>query len=131
MSTVEESRTENEDSAASDDAPAPEETAKDDSNSEREDKPRRKAKRRSVWVCIPTEFAEVAVQDPDTGEMKAEVQPTRYEITECPGGKGQTDMIRTVLSKHGIDPVNYEHVMMFRGDPIAFQISQQLIIRIS
>lgn len=130
MSTVEESRTESGDSSVN--AEVSEEKPADGTSNEpgEPEKPRKKAKRRSVWVCVPTAFEEVAIQDPETGELRAETKPTRYEITECSGGKGQTDQIRTVLSKHDIDPTNYDHVLMFRGDPLAFKISQQLIIRI-
>lgn len=93
------------------------------------EKPKRKVKRKSVWVCIPVEWEEVAVQD-DDGTMRAENQATRYSITECPGGDGQKKAILRVLAAHQIDPLNYNGVMLFRANPIAFNIDQQLIIRI-
>jgi hypothetical protein len=90
---------------------------------------KRSAKRKSVWVCIPTNFEEVAVTDPDTGDLTAEMQPTHYSITECPGGEGQKKAVLAALAKHEIDPLNYGDVLLFRATPIDFQIGQQLIIR--
>ena len=93
------------------------------------DKPKRKARRKPVWVCVPTEWEEVAVHDED-GSMHSERQPTRYSLTECPGGEGQKKAILRVLAAHQVDPLNYEGVLMFRADPVEFDIDQQLIIRI-
>lgn len=92
-------------------------------------KSKRKARRKSVWVLVPVEWDEVAVNEAD-GTVRAVRQPTRYSITECPGGEGQKKAILRVLAQHQIDPTNYEGVLMFRADPIPFEIGQQMIIRI-
>lgn len=90
----------------------------------------RKVRRKPVWVCVPVEWEEVAVHDED-GSMRSEKQPTRYSMTECPGGEGQKKAILRILAEHQVDPANYGGVMMFRADPIKFEISQQMIIRIN
>ena len=90
---------------------------------------KKKTHRRSVYVCIPTEWEEVAVQD-DDGELKSVRQATKYKITECAGGNGQKKSILAALSQSDIDPTNYGDVLMFRADPLSFEISQQTIIRI-
>jgi hypothetical protein len=97
---------------------------------EAEATPKRSVQRRSVWICVPVEYEEVAVVDSESGEMRAEKQPTRYAITECPGGDGQKKAMLAALAKHEIDPLNYGDVLMFRANPLDFKISNQLIIRI-
>lgn len=93
-------------------------------------KKKKPAKRKSVWVCIPVEYEEVAVTDPESGALTAQRQPTKYAIIECPGGEGQTKAMRDALMKHEIDPLNYDDVIMLRADPLKFEIGTQLIIRV-
>ncbi|RLB68643.1 MAG: hypothetical protein DRH08_00285 [Deltaproteobacteria bacterium] len=107
----------------------PESTPSEGSSADSESD-KKKNHRRSVFVCIPVEWAEVAVSNPETGDMTAERQPTRYQITECPGGNGQKAAILAALAQNDIDPINYDAVLMFRADPLKFEISQQTIIRI-
>jgi len=89
----------------------------------------RAATRKSVWVCIPIEYEEVAVADPGTGDLVARRQPTKYALTECPGGNGQKKAILAALARHEIDPLNYDDVLMFRATPLDFKIGRQLIVR--
>jgi hypothetical protein len=93
------------------------------------EKKKKRPRRKSVWVCIPMEWDEIAQQDPETGDLKAVRQPVSYSVTECPGGEGQKKAVLAVLSRHHVDPTNFEGVLMFRADPIPFQIDQQLILR--
>jgi hypothetical protein len=89
---------------------------------------KRAPKRKSVWVAIPVEFETSDVLN-DDGTALSITKPTKYSITECPGGKGQTEAVRDLLASHEVDPTNYEHVLMFRAEPLDFHISTQTIIR--
>lgn len=92
------------------------------------DAERKTVKRRPVWVCVPVVFEDMVLTDAEGGSLTVR-RPTRYAVAECPGGKGQTDAIRAVLKKHQIDPTNFEHVLMFRAEPLRFAIESQLIVR--
>lgn len=117
------------DDKKADSAPATPGAATEPATTAGPDGEKKKVRRRSVWVCVPTQYEEVAVTGED-GSLTAVRQATRYEITECPGGNGQKKAILAILAKNDIDPLNYGDVLMFRAEPLAFQISNQLIIRI-
>ena len=86
--------------------------------------------RKPVWVCIPIEFEEIHTTDGNDNDFTIR-RPSAYTVTKCPGGKGQAESIRAVLTKHEIDPTNYEHVLLLRAEPLEFKIEKQLIVRFS
>lgn len=87
----------------------------------------KKKHRKPVWVCIPLEFRTTRVLDEsgeDTGDAQQEV--VSYKIERCE----TKDEIREVLKTNEIDPTNFHHVIMLRADPMQFEISRQIVIRI-
>lgn len=90
-----------------------------------EDGAKRSVHRKPIWVCVPVEFEEVAVED-DDGNLVSELQPTKYSITRCEPKK---KAVLSVLARHEIDTTNIGTVIMFRADPMEFDIGMQMNIR--
>jgi hypothetical protein len=86
-------------------------------------------KRRPVWVCIPLTYSETTVGDPDDDASYVVREPVTWSITKCPGGKGQTEAVRSVLTRHQIDPTNVGDIIMLRAEPLEFEVGQQLFVR--
>ena len=92
------------------------------------DKPKRIVHRKPLWLCIPLDFEEVASTDPDTGDVVSRLRPTRYTIEKC-STKGE---VKKLLEQHKIDPARpeqYDHLLIFRAEPLELQLSQQVLLR--
>lgn len=103
---------------------APAETAQADGAAPRA---RRLKRVRPMWVLIPDATKAVPILDEEgneTGDFREEIK--NYRVVKCAGKPG----VRKVLAEYNIDPTNFESVLVFRADPMAFVISQQLVIRI-
>jgi hypothetical protein len=92
------------------------------------EKPKRTIKRKPIWVAIPTAFEAVLDENADPALDEPVQKPTSWALHECAGGEGQKDAIRALLTKYNIDPTNFHHIRMFRGE-VKFKASSQVIIR--
>jgi hypothetical protein len=84
------------------------------------------ARRKPVWVCIPTDWEEIADVDEETGDLISRREPTKYSITRCEPKK---KAVLALLALNNIDITNIGTVIMFRADPLDFGVSNQLDIR--
>lgn len=84
-----------------------------------EEKPKKKIRRKPIWVCIPVDFEEV-----DHLDEVAE-RPTAYAIKRCQKYKE----IRAFLAKHEVDIRKIDQVLMFRANPMAWEADVQYNFR--
>ena len=92
------------------------------------EKPKRVVKRKPLWLCIPIDFEEVATTDPDSGDVVSKLKPARYIIERCV----TKDAVRKLLELHKIDPSRpeqYDHLLIFRAEPLELKLSQQVLLR--
>lgn len=92
------------------------------------EKLKRVVKRKPLWLCIPLDFEEVSYTDPDSGDVATRMKPTHYIIERCKT-KGE---VKKLLEQHKIDPAKpeqYDHLLIFRADPLELQLSQQVLLR--
>jgi len=86
---------------------------------------KKKVRRKPIWVCVPVEFEEIAEED-DEGNLVSVRQPTKYAIERCEPKKKE---VLAVLKRYEIDILNIDTVLMFRADPLKFDVENQLNIR--
>lgn len=97
-------------------------------------KPRRATRRKPVYVFTPIETESKTLHDSDGMEVVVQVVPpgvTAYTCHLVEGGDGQTDTVRDILKHHAVDRDNLDSVMLFRAEPIDFELrmNPQLILR--
>lgn len=90
--------------------------------------PKRVVRRKPLWLCIPTDFEEESLLNEDTGDIATRLKPTRYVIERC----ATKSEVQKALASHKIDPARpeqYDHLLIFRADPLELQLSQQVLLR--
>lgn len=105
-----------------------------------QDAPRKKGKRRAIYVLIPEDINNLDAEpdyvppspEPDEDGKRDKVQPYEFKVSHLvyaiPSGPGQKAAIRQILAKHNIDLRNIGRVRMFSGEK-KFKIETQYNIR--
>lgn len=95
---------------------------KEQTAEEKEQKPKRVVKRKPLWLCLPIAY-DVGI-DENGNEIS---EPKQFEIHRC---QSKAD-VQALLEQRQLDStnLNYDHVKIFRADPLPLKLTTQVLIK--
>ncbi len=89
---------------------------------EKKPKPKRVVRRKPLWLCLPVAYDHGI--DENGNEFSV---PRQFEIHQC---HSKAD-VQTLLELRQLDStnLNYDHVKIFRADPLPLKLTTQVLIK--